>query len=338
MIKIAVVGGTGKMGGRHLEAFSRIENAKVVGIVGRNKSRLKEIAETYDILPFTSLEELLHETEVDVIDICTPTHAHEKFAIEAAKAKKHVICEKPLGLSKDEAKKIIDECGLQGVKLFVGHTLRFFPEYADARKQVQNGAIGTPGVVRLNRGGPHPGERGIWYGDETLSGGVFLDLGIHDFDWLRWTFGEVERVMARHVKRSGEEGGALEFGLAILVMEDGTIAHVESSWAEPAFEASFELAGSLGMITYNSTESFPVRLHIRKQATEPLTGAAVPKNVLKKDPYERMLEHFIDCLQGKCEPVITANDALKAIEVAEAVTQSARTGEPVQLLDKGVTQ
>ncbi|MBS4220422.1 Gfo/Idh/MocA family oxidoreductase [Bacillus sp. FJAT-49711] len=322
-MKIAVIG-SGKLGQRHLDAWSKVKGIEIVGVIARNQERLNKVANKYGTKAFSSIEELVVNSEVDVIDICTPTHTHAALVVEAANHKKHVICEKPLALNSGEAEDIIKVCEENKVQLFVAQTLRFFPEYVDARNQVKNGAIGNPGVIRMSRGVPHPAADS-WYSDESKSGGLFVDLGVHDLDWLLWTFGDVERVMAKRVKRSSEDGN-LEYGFINLKMADGTIAHVELSWAEPKFKASFELTGDKGMITYNYDDSYPLAVQFRSE-----DYVQIPRTILEKDPYQRQLEHFVKCISGEEKQIVTASDALNVIRVAEAALQSAEEGQPVTL-------
>ncbi|MBW8348248.1 Gfo/Idh/MocA family oxidoreductase [Bacillus sp. IITD106] len=318
-MKVAVVG-SGKLGQRHLASWTKIEGIEIVGVIARNQERLNKVASEYATKAFNSIEELVANTDVDVIDICTPTHTHASLVMEAANHKKHVICEKPLALSSEEADDIIKVCAENNVQLLVGQTLRFFPEYVNARVQVKNGAIGNPGVMRLSRGVPHPAEES-WYTDGSKSGGLFMDLGVHDLDWVLWTFGDVERVMAKRVKRSG-----LEYGFINLKMTDGTIAHVELSWAETKFKASFELTGDKGMITYNHDDSNPLTVQFRSE-----DHVQLPRNMMEKDPFQRQLEHFVECISGETQPIVTAADALKVIKVVEAAIKSADKGQPVTL-------
>ena len=327
-MKIAVIG-SGKLGKRHLEVWSELEGAEIVGIITRNPAELKELAEQYGTKAYGSISEALECTDVDVFDICTPTYTHLDSIKEIANAKKHVICEKPLALNSDDAQEAIAVCEENGVKLLVGHTLRFFPEYANAREQILKGAIGRTGIIRMERGVPHPPASNPWYADEKKSGGIFLDLGIHEFDWLLWTLGDVERVMAQHVKHGDKDKGFLEYGLVTLKMADGTIAYVELSWAETEFRTSFELTGNKGMITYNHEESNSLSLHIHSQETEAKSGVQIPGGLLEKDPYYRQLEHFLNCLLDKEDSIITAIEAGKAIKVAQAVVKSVELGQPV---------
>lgn len=333
MINVAVVG-TGTMGREHLKAWSAVSDAKIAGVIGRDNTRLGEISETFRTSSASGLSDLFDKTEVDVVDVCLPTHLHLDYIRQAARAKKHVICEKPLGLSVEECETAINICRENGVQLHVGHVLRFSPEYVSAHDHVENGSIGNPGVIRLRRASKYPFGRKDWYADEEKSGGIFFDLGIHDFDWLRWTFGEVERVMAKRVTAHRTSGEPLEYALVTLKMEGGAIAHVELSWAETAFEDFFELAGDKGMMTHNSSESSPVHLQLAEVSDDDTAGVAVPESILGKNPYQLELEHFANCISGSDSPIMSANDAPKAVEIAQAAIESAKTGEPVQLLQR----
>lgn len=332
-MKIAVIG-PGKLGRRHLERWTQLEAVEIVGIVTRHPDKQRTLADQYHTKAYGSIAEVLSSTDVDVFDICTPTNTHLEYVKEIAKAKKHIICEKPLALSSEDSEECVSVCEENGIQLLVGHTLRFFPEYINAREQILKGAIGRPGVIRMKRGVPHPPESNPWYADEKKSGGIFLDLGIHEFDWLLWTFGDVQRVMAQHVKYSDENKNNLEYGLVTLRMVDGTIVYVELSWAETKFHTSFELTGSKGMITYDHGESNALTLHTRSQESEKTSGVQIPKSNFKKDPYYRQLEHFLNCLRDVEEPIVTAIEAKKAVDVAQAVMSSAKSGQPVTLQDE----
>lgn len=331
MLRVAVLG-LGKMGQRHLEKWSQISNCEIVGVVGRDLDKLTKLGSTYNTQAFSNLEYLLKGAEVDVIDVCLPTYLHFPYVKQAAEARKHVICEKPLGMNRGESKAIIEICRQQNVQLYIGQTLRFSSEYVDAHRQVKKGVIGKPGVLRLSRGTPFPNGKDSWYADTDKSGGIILDLGIHDFDWLIWTFGDVERVMAKHVKRKLNAGNNLEYALVTLKMIEGAIVHLELSWNKTVLETSFELAGEKGMLINNSKDSTPIMMTSPDTFNEP---TYLSNNMLGDSPVLQQLRHFKDCIVEGTRPIVTANEALKAVEVAEAAIQSASTGHPVQLMERG---
>jgi predicted dehydrogenase len=332
MVKVAVVG-TGKMGQLHMEMFAKISQVEVVGIVGRDSNKTKAISEKYKTNPFDSLENLIEQTDVEIVDICLPTFLHEEYVKLAARKGKYIICEKPLGLSVDECNAMIKECKKNKVELYVGHTLRFSPEYSNARDHFLQGAIGKPGVIQLSRKVPYPQGTETWYHDQSKSGGMVLDLGIHDLDWLRWTFGDVERVMARQVVKSDPNGSVSEVCLITLRLSSGTIAHIHLSWGSPSFECSFELTGDKGLISYNSNDTKPLNLQLF-ESEEEREGVVVPKHILVETPLDIQLKHFIECFEKDLQPLVTAEDALYAVEIAAAVKESIDERKPVMVHSK----
>lgn len=321
--------GAGTMGTVHAKAYAAMENVKLVGIAELRRERGTELAKETGTEWFASYEEAIVQLEqVDIVDICLPTYLHKTYVKKAADAGKHVICEKPLARTEADARFIVDYCKEKGVKLFVGHVLRFFPEYEKTRKLVNEGTIGDVAVARTFRGGIFPTAWNDWYADYQNSGGLVLDMIIHDFDFLRWCFGDVERVYAKSLL--GRGFARLEYALVTLRFKSGMIAHVEGSWAHEGFSMKMELAGREGIVRYDSAKEKPlIAVNRAKQAG--VGGVAVPESPLRENPYFRELKHFIDCMDGDLEPVVTAEDAYQAARIAYAALESIETGKPVTL-------
>ncbi|TGV29434.1 gfo/Idh/MocA family oxidoreductase, partial [Mesorhizobium sp. M00.F.Ca.ET.186.01.1.1] len=204
-----------------------------------------------------------------------------------------------------------------------------FPEYEKSRQLVNDGTIGNVGVARTFRGGIFPTAWNDWYADYKNSGGLVLDMIIHDFDFLRWCFGDVERVYAKSLL--GRGFARIDYALVTLRFKSGMIAHVEGSWAHEGFSMKMELAGSEGIIQYDSAKEKPlIAVNRAKQAG--MGGVAVPESPLRENPYFRELKHFIDCIENDLEPRVTVEDAVKAVEIARAALESIETGKPVTLV------
>ena len=195
-----------------------------------------------------------------------------------------------------------------------------------AHDMIASGRLGKIGVIRMSRTGPFPRGWENWYSDSNRSGSLLLDLSIHDFDFLAWCFGDVERVFARSTQRDRP----LEYALAVIRMKSGVIAHVEGSWAHPAqFSYKFEVCGNLGMIEFDSRKAQPLTVLAESmQAGKP--GVAVPESPLKdKHPYLRQLREFLAFVDGKITPRVTPEDAVKALQISLAAVKSVKTGEVV---------
>jgi predicted dehydrogenase len=311
------------MGGVHLDAYAGIPDVEVVGVADARIEAAVAGAEMVGARPYASYEDLVAAEDVEVVDVCLPTAFHRDLAIRAAREGRHVILEKPIARTIENAQQILDAFSGDGSRLFVGHVVRFFPEYVGIKQKIDAGDLGTIGVVRTSRRSPLLLGWNDWYADWRVSGGVLLDLVIHDFDYLRWTLGEVERVYARGML--GHEYNRLDYVLVTLRFESGAIAHIEGHWGYPGpFNYSIEVAGSDALLTANSTE--PASLQLIGGAPD-----EVPDLVAEKSPYEKELEHFIHCIATGEEPIVQPQDACEALRIGLAATESVLTGEPVTL-------
>ena len=320
-MRIGLVG-AGFMGGVHLNAYANLPEAEVVGVVDANMERASAGAGLVGARPYSSYEELVAAEDVEVVDVCLPTAFHKDLAVRAAGEGRHVILEKPIARTLEDAREILDAFSGGEPRLFVGHVVRFFPEYVGIKEKIDAGELGTIGVVRTSRRSPFLRGWNDWYADWRVSGGVLVDLVIHDFDFLRWTLGNIERVYARGVQ--GREYNRLDYALITLRFEGGAIAHVEGHWGYPGpFNYSIEVAGSRAVLSANSTE--PATLDLISSRAE------APDLASGESPYERELAHFLRCISTGEEPVVKADDAYEALRISIAATESIVKGEPVTL-------
>lgn len=311
--------GTGFMGAVHAAAW-RAVGVPVTDLLVRSGRHVKP--EFADTAVHTEIEQFLDA--VDVVDICTPSDTHAALASAAARAGRPTLCEKPLTLEVAEGLDVVAAFDQAGVPLQVAHVVRFFPEYVAARNAVARGDIGNPAVIRLARLSFAP-DRGAesWFAHEDRSGGLFFDLMIHDLDYARWIGGDVTQVYAR------ASGGPRSYGVAVLTHASGAISHIEASWAEPApiFHTRMEIAGSRGLLICSSDETAPIvaRLHAGPEAAD----TALADIGLAANPFEAQVRHFLDIVEGRRTPVLTARDAVAAVQLAAAARRSAREGVAV---------
>lgn len=267
-----------------------------------------------------SLDEALDAA--DLVDVCTPTPTHHELAAAALSRRLPTICEKPLTRHADDAEELVRGFSEAGVVLFPAHVVRYFPQYEALQAAVARGEIGRPGVIRLTRQGGSP--RSGWYLDDTLSGGVVLDLMIHDIDIARWIGGEVSTVFART-----NRVGASQSTQAVLTHEDGAISLLTSTWttAPIEFRTQFEIAGSDGLIRADSDERRPFRyVGLR----EPEYDILPPYDPITS-PYRAEIVDFLAAVDDGSVPRVTARDGLHALRIAEAIAASVADGRPHEL-------
>lgn len=326
-LRVGVVG-TGFMGETHVAAWAAEGIHAVVHDI--DAGRAAALADRHGARVAESLDELFGA--VDVVDICTPTHLHAEVAIAAARAGRHVICEKPMARTLADAEAMLAAARDAGVRLFVAHVVRFFPEYVAAQAAVLDGAIGEPAVLRLTRASFRPRQpAGHWFFDHAKSGGIVLDLMVHDLDYARWIAGDVVAVHCRSASVAQPEAG-VDHAVAILTHRSGAISHVSASWgyAPPTFRTALEIAGSHGLIEQDSTATAPVTPSLLADAAGGgLTAMA--DTGLVGDPFRLELAEFARAIRDGTEARIGAADGLEALRIALAADESARTGAVVRL-------
>ncbi len=311
--------GCGGMGRVHAKHYSKMDDVELFGF-DVDEERLAEFCKSGNVTPVKSQEELFNQSQA--IDACLPTHLHFPVAADCIKAGKPLLLEKPMCRSLRECAELVELSETHGVPIMVAHVVRYFAEFRKARDLVTHGTIGTPAAIRTRRGGKFPHGGTTWFAEFSKSGGILLDLLIHDFDWIRWTFGDVERIFAQSLTFSGHAG--LDYALVTLTLESGAIAHCEGSWADPGgFRTGIEVCGSGGMIEWDSrnTQSLRTNLFGSSSTESPLSAS--------DDPYFLQLRDFIDAVKhGKPMPV-TAQDGAMAVAIAEAAIESCRSGRAV---------
>ncbi len=310
------------MGNVHANHYRKMPDVDLV-VYDVDRDRRAQFADRHRAGTMESLEQILDRC--DVADVCLPTDLHAEIGVRCLEAGRPTLMEKPMAASTSDARRLIEASRESATPLMPGQVVRFFPEFATARRLVLEGAVGTPAAVRMRRGGKAPQGAGGWFKDHTRSGGVLLDLAVHDFDWLRWTLGEVVQVYSRSVRMSPATPETVEgdYALTTLTFDSGCVAHVESTWLDPSgFRAAFEVCGSDGMIEYDSRQASTLRT-----VTEAMTRAEAPL-AGDDDPYFRQLRGFLDAVRDHAELPVRAEDGFAAVAIAEAAIESCRTGTP----------
>jgi predicted dehydrogenase len=315
-----VLVGAGFMAETHALNLTRMDDALIEAVV--SPSGPEQFIEEFGLnaTAHTDFKAAIEVCDANAVVICTPTHTHRDFIEMALDHGIAVFCEKPLATSLAEASAIQDAVVDASVPFMVGHVVRHFPEYTAAKREIDDGTIGRAGVARARRVSPAPDwGSDDWFAENQKSGGVFVDMAIHDFDYLRWVWGKVERVFAR---TTGDLSA--RHGTATLRFESGAVGYVEASWAQPStreLTMELELAGDDGVIRVNSADTEPYRAFTNENT--------VVENTLVEDGYYRELAHFLDCLESGADPDIGIDEATAALRLSIAARQSAQNGNPV---------
>lgn len=325
-MNVGVVG-CGTMGRVHART-AKACGLKIAACCDAHDAAARSFANSFRADVAKSASDLVKRADVDVVVITTPTPDHLNSIKLAALAGKHIFCEKPFGRTVRQCEEALRAVDNAGVKLFVGHVVRYFQEFEAIRAQVDSGKIGKPGFAKIFRGGIFPGGEKSWFGDYDKSGGAVLDMLIHDLDWLRYAFGEPKRIFCRTLMRTRPQ--PLDYAQITLRMESGLIANLVGSWAHPeGFRVKAEVCGSKGMVQFDSAE-IPLTAAMRAHdGAGPKT--IVPASPVDVSPFQLEWDDFLAWLDRGRTPRVTPSDALEAVRMAEAALTSAKKGEPVTI-------
>ncbi len=268
---------------------------------------------------------------VSLVDICLPSDLHAEYVLAALRHGRDVVCEKPLALTKADLTAILETMEISGRRLFIGHVVRYFPEYVAVREQLLSGALGHPWLLRLSRETYAPAQPQSWLRDPSRSGGIVLDLMIHDLDYARWLLGDVVRVCAE-ASRLGEHDFD-DHVVAILTHASGALSHVVASWGleKPEFRTAIELAGSLGLAIHDSQTSAVVSVAAGEADAADTVGLPPIHTPVSDDPFTLELADILRVHQVGGYTRVDVGDAIAAVELALAVRQSLEIGHPVTL-------
>lgn len=331
MKKIGILG-TGSIANVHLEGWKRLPVTIAAHFDIRPEAAQKAAA-TYGGQAFSNLDDFF--AAVDLVDICTPTPAHKANVLAAAAAGKDIVCEKPMARTLADCQAIVDGVEKAGVKMMVAQVVRWFPMFAKAKEVIDSGDIGKPGVIRTIRAGSHPsiGSPFVsrYYSDFEQSGGVILDVGVHDFDFHRWVGGEVERVFAQGLAFAGDP--LRDHALVTLKFASGAIGHVEISWAHPPrnWRTRIEIAGDQGLIEWDRFDDKPLLSLMNSEQEPNFVRTTESPTIGEDDPYYLELKHFLESIEKNQQPSVGPRDGMAAVKIGLAAIESVRTGKAVEL-------
>lgn len=341
--RVAILG-AGFIADIHLESYQRfVPDAEVVAVYTRSKDKAEAFAKKHNIAEvYSNIDELLEKSNCEVVDICLPNFLHHKACIKAAKAGKHIIIEKPLCLTLEEADEIIQICKENNRKLMYAEELCFAPKYERVRKLVNIGALGD--IYMLKQSEKHSGPHSKWFYEiDKAGGGVMMDMGCHAIAWFRWMLGgnpKVKSVFATmatvlHNKTTKGEDNAV----TIIEFENGVTCIAEDSWAKHGgMDDRIEVYGTQGVsyadlfrgnsaLTYSEC-GYDYAME-KAGSTKGWTFTVYEEAFNQGYPHE--LKHFIECVREDKQPLVTGEDGRAVLEIIYAAYESARTGQKVKL-------
>lgn len=332
-IRFGVIG-AGRIGKIHAgNLVNRISGTEVVALADVFPDELAKVASQLNISKtFSDYKEALSLTEVDAVAICSPTDTHYPIILEAAAAGKHIFCEKPLDLAIEKINKINEVVKKHKVKLMVAFNRRFDPNFLKVHEYVKAGKIGDPQVLKITSRDPGPPP------EEYIlaSGGLFLDMTIHDFDMARYLMNsEVVEVYARAnvlVDPVFKKAGDVDTAIVLLSFADGSMATIDNSRkAVYGYDQRVEVFGSAGMVMV-SNNTHDTHIYLNREGAH----SALPLDFFMdrySQSYLGEMQAFVDCLKNNTEPPVTGKDGLMSVLIGLAANKSVIQNRAVKLTE-----
>jgi inositol 2-dehydrogenase len=330
-LRVGLVG-LGRLGRVYArDLATRIPETRLAAVADPADGLAEEVARQFDV-PHASADPqaVLADPDVDAVVIVSPTHTHAALVQAAAAAGKATFCEKPPSLSLVETVEMKAAVAARGTFFQMGFMRRFESGYAAARRQIQEGVIGRPVVFKSTSRDPH--RTSLEYADPRSSGGMILDMGIHDFDLARWFMGEVKTVSAVGGTLAYPElktVGDLDNAIVTLVFEDGRLGVVDLSRnGIYGYDITTELLGTEGTLRVGYLRETPLLVMKKNQVSHD----TVPHFMERfEKAYTAQLQDFArNVLEGRPAPV-TLDDGLAALRIALAARRSYETARPVEV-------
>ena len=332
MVKVGIIG-AGRIGRVHINSITtRVPNAKIKTVADPFLSEeTADWAKSMGVEKTTKdYKEIINDPEIDAVLICSSTDTHSPISIEAIKAGKHVFCEKPIDHDVDKIMEVIKALEGTGLKYQVGFNRRFDHNFQSLQETVAQGKIGTPQIIKITSRDPEPPS--IDY--VKVSGGMFLDMTIHDFDMARFLAGcdaeEVYVQSANLVDPAIGEAGDVDTAVITLKMENGAIAVIDNCRkAVYGYDQRAEVFGSEGMAAIsNDSQSTTVISN-----AQGVTGEKPMFFFLERymDAYGKEITAFIDAIEKGKDTPLNVYDGLKPVLMGLAAKKSSQEHRPVKI-------
>ena len=337
MIKVGIIG-LGFMGRTHFRCWKALKDVEIAAICETNSQTVQDLKkEAGNIEPsgdvidlravkiYTDIDEMLNSEKLDAVSIALPTYLHAEYSIIALSKGIHVLCEKPMALNVEDCERMISEAKNNGKILQIGHCIRFWPEYAKAKEIIDSGRYGKVIAATFQRLGTAPTwSEDNWLLNEKLSGGVALDLHIHDTDFVQNLFGMPHSVYSSGAKNS--EGNLVHIVTQyhygnILVTAEGGWTMMPSF----GFQMSFNIAMEKATLVYDLTRRPAFRIC-------PYDGEPFTPDVCEGDGWLLEVEHFAKAIRGeKVKPIITLAQAMNSVRIVQTEKESIMQKEVVRI-------
>jgi len=333
----------------HAESLQRYPHCEIVAAASPTKAHVTTFAKRFGIPGvFTDYRRMLERDDIDMVVVGVPNDLHCEIAIDAARAGKHIVMEKPLCLNLAQADRMIAACRKARVKLMYAEELCFTPKYVRMKRLLDSGALGKPTLVKQSEkhDGPHAPH---FWNVQRAGGGVMMDMGCHAIEFFRWMLGRprIKSVYAQmNTQVHGQRTRGEDNAICIVEFENGTIGLAEESWTKlGGMDDRAEVHGSKGVAYADLLHGNAIEAYSKEGYDYAVEKAGSTKGwsfPIYEEAwnygFDGEMAHFVDCVRLDLQPEVTGEDGRAVLEVLFAAYESARTGRKVLLPFKSRAQ
>lgn len=338
-IRVAVIGCGSIAKHRHLIEYNNNPHVEIVAVSDINEARVKETAEKYHAKAYTSYEALLESENIDAVSVCLPNYLHAPVSIAALNAGAHVLCEKPMATSREEAEQMIEAAERNNKKLMIGHNQRFVSSHQKARKLIEQGEIGKIYSFRTSFG--HGGPEG-WSADGADSWffkkdqafiGAMGDLGVHKADLLRYLLGEEFVEVGAFVETNAKENIDVDDNATLILKStSGIVGTLAASWAYTAKEDnSTILYGEKATLRLEDDPEYSLIVQYNNGEVVKYELDGIQSNEDGGQTTSHTIDHFIESILHDTNPLIDGEEGKKSLQVILGALESVETKRIISL-------
>ncbi|WJH32913.1 Gfo/Idh/MocA family oxidoreductase [Paenibacillus aurantius] len=336
-IRVAVIGCGAIAQRRHIPEYASNPHVELVAYADPVLSRAEEMAETYGGKAYSSVDELLANEKVDAVSVCTPNYLHAPVAIAAADAKAHVLVEKPMASTAEEAEQMIEAARRNGVYLMVGHNQRLMPPHVKAKEIIDSGRLGKVLTFRTSFGHPGPegwsvdGRESWFFRKEEAAMGAMGDLGVHKSDFIRHLLSDEVAEVGSFIGTIDKKGTDVDDNaVCVLRMKGGAIGTLTASWTQyKGGDNSTVLWCQNGVVKIGTESGDEVTVELTDGSKEIYKVGAMATN--EKQVPSGVIDSFVECIRTNTAPSISGEEGLRSLKVILAAFESEATGRMISL-------
>jgi len=343
MLKIGIIGCGSIARLRHAREYFENPECEITALYNRRKERADIIAREYGGKVYDSCQALI-QSNVDAVSVCTSNDTHASITVEALKAGKHVLCEKPMATTMEGCSRMVDTAEQYGKKLMIGYYQRLTEAHIRAKQILDSGELGELITFTTTYGHTGPemwsadkGNHTWFFKKDAASFGVMADLGVHKIDLIRWLVGaEVEQVSAfvKTLNKKDETGkpiGVDDNSICLLGFDNGVIGTLSISWTNYGEERNSTVFNCTnGILRVYEHPDYPIEVQFKNGEKVYYKLAGIHSNE-SEQPNSGVINMFIDAILGDKEPLFSGKDSLKTMEVVFAALESEKTGKLVRI-------